>query len=687
MVLGFAHEVGLATATALAIAVVLLGGEFPSGAWLLLAGPVASLVIAARGVHIPSVVAPLVGAASILVGAGLVVRLGTESAVLAGTCVLLGLLVARLLVRRTPEHDLQAIVVSVLVVLAGSVLNSGISYIVVLSLYAVAVVWALSTRQLIAGVDPVHREEVRRRDDVLTPAFFVATAFVSISVLASAGLLFAIFPRVGFGELGSFLSRTSRLPDQVGLGAEATLGRGGTAAFARATGIGRAPFEAGLYLRGVVYDVVTLDGFSRSAREDDTRMKGVALAPAPTRGRYEVMVMPVVGDTLLTFGSVDVSRALGGGSTNPNLPLGVAGGNRHDELKAVGPVRSPMRYEVVGGLTQVGYIPPTVKREPVPLEQADRTLYLALPSDFDPVLADLAVQAATPADDVRSRVDNIRRFLMERFSYASEVPRAGDDPVRDFLLNDRRGHCEVFAAAFALLLRSQGIPARVVGGFQGGAWDDGVVVFLERHAHAWVEWWLDDVGWIVDDATPVSSRVHEELVGFESVMDRMRRFWDDSVIDYSFNDQMESLTRARRGWRILAAATGISPWAVAPLAVAVFVLIALVLIRRRMRRDDVGVHPLALEILAAVSRWSHAEITPALTVREAVQRVAGPPAVLDALLRALADYERDRFEERKVDADCVRRHRRVLRRLRSSPHSQGASGMDAGHEMKVRRGP
>jgi hypothetical protein len=330
-----------------------------------------------------------------------------------------------------------------------------------------------------------------------------------------------------------------------------------------------------------------------------------------------------------------------------------------------------MRYEVVGGLTQVGYIPASVKRPPVPLGQADRALYLALPSDFDRVLVDLAEQAATPAQDVRSRVENIRRFLMERFTYASEVQRVGDDPVRDFLLNDRRGHCEVFAAAFTLLLRSQGIPARVVGGFQGGAWDDGVVVFLERHAHAWVEWWLDDVGWIVDDATPASSRVREELVGFESVMDRIRRFWDDSVIDYSFNDQMESLTRARRGWRMLGAATGIPLWVVAPMAVGALVLIALLRVRRRTRRERAREHPLAREILAAVSRWSHAEITPALTVREAVQRVAGPPPVLEALLCALADYERDRFEGLEIDEDCVRRHRRILRRLRSPPHSGG----------------
>ena len=62
------------------------------------------------------------------------------------------------------------------------------------------------------------------------------------------------------------------------------------------------------------------------------------------------------------------------------------------------------------------------------------------------------------------------------------------DPVMDFLVNVKQGHCERFASALALMLRSQGIPARVVVGFLGAAeLGNGVYVVRENQAHAWVE--------------------------------------------------------------------------------------------------------------------------------------------------------------------------------------------------------
>ena len=66
------------------------------------------------------------------------------------------------------------------------------------------------------------------------------------------------------------------------------------------------------------------------------------------------------------------------------------------------------------------------------------------------------------------------------------------DPIEDFVANHRTGHCQYFASALVLMLRSQGIPARMVVGFRGGAFNSVGQYYLVqgRHSHAWVEAWL-----------------------------------------------------------------------------------------------------------------------------------------------------------------------------------------------------
>ena len=87
------------------------------------------------------------------------------------------------------------------------------------------------------------------------------------------------------------------------------------------------------------------------------------------------------------------------------------------------------------------------------------------------------------------------------------------DPVEDFLVNRKKGHCEYFASALALLLRSIDIPARMVNGFKGGDWNNLTqsMYVRQKHAHSWVEAYVghDSRGsplWITLDATPVMDR-------------------------------------------------------------------------------------------------------------------------------------------------------------------------------------
>ena len=141
------------------------------------------------------------------------------------------------------------------------------------------------------------------------------------------------------------------------------------------------------------------------------------------------------------------------------------------------------------------------------------------------------------------------------FEYSlNRPPPAPDvDPIEDFVTRNRSDHCEYFASALALMLRSQGIPARVVIGFRGGEWNP-LGSFLDvrqLHAHAWVEAFLEPeqipasqrpVGvsvrhgaWLVLDATPASpegSEVQTEswLSPLKDLKSYIAQLWNSYIV-------------------------------------------------------------------------------------------------------------------------------------------------------------
>jgi protein-glutamine gamma-glutamyltransferase len=90
------------------------------------------------------------------------------------------------------------------------------------------------------------------------------------------------------------------------------------------------------------------------------------------------------------------------------------------------------------------------------------------------------------------------------FKYDERPGRQGDAPLADFVLRTRRGYCQHFAGAMALMLRYVGIPARVAAGFTSGSYDpgDGIWTVTDHDAHTWVEAWFSGYGWLPFDPTP-----------------------------------------------------------------------------------------------------------------------------------------------------------------------------------------
>jgi hypothetical protein len=110
------------------------------------------------------------------------------------------------------------------------------------------------------------------------------------------------------------------------------------------------------------------------------------------------------------------------------------------------------------------------------------------------------------ADD-EQKAEALLTYLRDsgRYEYTlkASVSNQRIDPVEDFLVNRKQGHCEYFASAYALLLREAGIPSRLVTGFKGGKFEgnSGTFIIQQRFAHAWVEARLGDY-WVTLDPTP-----------------------------------------------------------------------------------------------------------------------------------------------------------------------------------------
>ena len=148
-------------------------------------------------------------------------------------------------------------------------------------------------------------------------------------------------------------------------------------------------------------------------------------------------------------------------------------------------------------------------------------------------------------------------------SYTTDLrrDRTDVDPIEDFLFHSRAGHCERFATALVLLLRSQGIPAVLVLGFKGCEPTDepGRYVVRQSHAHAWVEaliedyqprpWWeiVRPSRWRSLDPTP--SGTSEEAAGngwVDRSASQLRRLYNSYVVDYTPEKRMRAIVQVVR---------------------------------------------------------------------------------------------------------------------------------------------
>lgn len=175
--------------------------------------------------------------------------------------------------------------------------------------------------------------------------------------------------------------------------------------------------------------------------------------------------------------------------------------------------------------TAVRYRLRLISGDPQPaqaLSAAERRRYLQLPANSNPRATDYAQQLAGQTGEPEAFIGAVmQRFRQQPYFYTLRPPRMPSDSVDALLFDIKRGFCAHYASAMAFLLRSAGIPARIVVGYQGGSrgLDDQYLIVRQYDAHAWVEAWIDRQGWVRVDPTAAISPQRIESGLREAVAD------------------------------------------------------------------------------------------------------------------------------------------------------------------------
>lgn len=232
-------------------------------------------------------------------------------------------------------------------------------------------------------------------------------------------------------------------------------------------------------------------------------------------------------------------------------------------LLAASRIENRIRYRAVSTMT------PAAR----PLHPGERQSALQLPALGNPAARNLAARWRREAAGPDGFVDlALNYFRSQGFVYSRTPPLLGIDPVDSFLFDTRRGFCEHYASALAFLLRAAGIPARVVAGYLGGEKNPfgGYLIVRQSDAHAWVEAWIAERGWVrvdptavvaperagggTDAALPPEERIRvqpfaqlpllgDALRGVAFGWDAVNTFWNRQVLGYTATKQRRLLSR------------------------------------------------------------------------------------------------------------------------------------------------
>lgn len=186
----------------------------------------------------------------------------------------------------------------------------------------------------------------------------------------------------------------------------------------------------------------------------------------------------------------------------------------------------------------------------------NRRFYLHLPSDISPRIAKLAGEIGRKGKNDREKLELLEsHFRNGGYRYSMRGLPTGERALEQFLFEGKQGHCEFFASAFAVLLRSAGVPCRLVGGYAGGEYNQlgGYYLISENMAHVWVEAFVEGSGWLRIDPSSLAAnagdifkadKTRSLILKMRMTLDYLNYEWNRSVVVYDFEQQFEYARKA-----------------------------------------------------------------------------------------------------------------------------------------------
>jgi transglutaminase-like putative cysteine protease len=527
-----------------------------------------------------------------------------------------GLQVVRLATRRGAAHDQQVVVLALLHLIAGTVLGGGLAYGLCFLGFLVIAPGALVLSHLRREVEGNYRQGARDRTGlpvdvprilrsrrVIGKQFLAFTCLLSVPIFLFTAILFVMFPRVGLSLLLLNHGRPERMigfSDKVDLGGVGKLRSDPTIAMRVEPSDlpGNPPTRLALYLRGTAFDQYDGRSWSRSqnartAADMMGRTIRLRRPPDPIHDRkLTIDLEPIDPPVMFITADATAVRLLGSRATLVGPQTTVLAGPE-GELKYVSVEERGLRYEV--------FLPGAREPRPPPMAKAERARYLTLPPDLPQRVSELARTWTRNSSSDRSRAAAVEARLRKDYVYDLDSPSgAAANPLDDFLFESKRGHCEFYSTAMAILLRTQGVPTRNVTGFIGGTYNRFGNFYAVRQgdAHSWVEVYLDGEGWVRFDPTPPANAAPQgDVTGFfafiRDFVEAAAQRWNRNVVGYDLKQQVSLFRTVRSRYMSIRGKSGISANISSPRRLALFAMgiglaLAGVYWLRRSRRSQRG---------------------------------------------------------------------------------------------------
>ena len=483
------------------------------------------------------------------------------------------LMIHKLFHLNQPKDFLQLYAISLMELLAAAALTQDLWYAAVFFAYLFTAIWTLLLYHLGHEAAEANVETgVLRR--LVTPRLFWMTNGIAVGAFCLTLVIFFLIPRVGIGffqKNRADLIRTSGFSERVDLGVIGAVKLDPTVVMRV-----EFPEEAGplgerrrLYFRGTAYDGYNGRSWTNTfARRHALELtsEGVFMPPSsrkPARAisagvRQEILIEPL--DTPVLFALSHLHSVKG------NFPVVQADGMGTYYLLSTPSMR--FQYSAIS-------VPERLQEED--RQEADPDYpdliterYLPVPK-LDPRVAGLAREVTRDSSTPYAKASAVERHLRRNYQYSLDVGTvATDSPLEEFLFKRKTGYCEHYATAMVVMLRTLGIPARLVTGFLSGQWNDFGRYYTVRQqdSHAWVEVFFPRSGWITFDPTPPTIDLSggSIVAGLAKVVDSLRLRWDRYVVQYSFHDQVLVVQGVReRGdairAQVIAVAARLARWA------------------------------------------------------------------------------------------------------------------------------